>query len=139
MGSPVVNALLHKCLSEPYQSWYNSIPIVGLRGIRANQFNNTFPLVIVLGFSAKIKNRFATISLHFRILFAHKKMKTFSFSAKFYLNLFRKKMQKLREKILRKFWDKINAKISQKLNKIARKIKFSSSNIYKVKEEELFI
>ena len=31
----------HKSLSDPYQSRYNSIPLVGLRGIRTNHFNNT--------------------------------------------------------------------------------------------------
>ena len=37
----VVKALLHKSLSDPYQSRFNSIPLVGPQGIRANQFNNT--------------------------------------------------------------------------------------------------
>ena len=37
---PVVNTLSHKRFSDPYQSRYNSIPLVGLQGIQANQLNN---------------------------------------------------------------------------------------------------
>ena len=36
-----VNALLHKSNSDSYQSRYNLIPLVSLRGIRANQLNKT--------------------------------------------------------------------------------------------------
>jgi len=35
-----VNVLLQKSISDLYQSRYNPIPLIGLRGIRANQLNN---------------------------------------------------------------------------------------------------
>ena len=38
----VVNAQLQKSLSDPYQSRYNSIPLIDLQGILANQFNKLY-------------------------------------------------------------------------------------------------